>query len=190
MCKKFFVSLVVCMGLLGFAGAKDAKAWVSVTNWGWAPPSSLHCWSDWKGIGNVDVNPMYAECAVDIQSVLVSCMNNGGGTGGEGTPFLVDISIAAESDIQSLPDGRGQGSAEVSWENDELLNIINPDALCTKNNWTVNPDGEVIVLEGDVTITGYDEDGVTPLVSISGHCSYNSDANIYDCTSDAQIKYK
>lgn len=190
MCKKFFAALVVCAGLLAFAGAKDAKAWPSVANWGWSPPSSLHCWSDWKGAGNVDINPLYAECAITIQSVLVSCMNNGGGTGGVGVPFDVLVSIVGESGVSASLEGRGQASAEIVWENSELTELLDPEALCLKNNWTVAPNSEVIVLEGDVTITGLDADGVTPLVSISGHCSYVPDANIYDCDSEAQIKYK
>jgi len=197
MYKKFFVASILCMGLLAFAGIKEAKAWPTTTGWGWNP-GSIECYSDWKGIGNPEINPTSAVCNGFINKVLINCITNGGGTGGVGLPFDVEgVDVSGEDfvlpDSDDGIDGRGLGSASIYFSDSDLIDSlaaagITPEDVCQNKNWDIDPNGGVTVLNAFVQIIGFDDD--VAVSELWGECTLNTEAGVYDCTTYSNNKIK
>ena len=49
MCKRLFVTAVLCVGLMAIMGVRDAKAWPRITGWGLSG-GSVHCDACSRGI--------------------------------------------------------------------------------------------------------------------------------------------
>ena len=197
MLRNLVTASIICLGLFTLTGTQEAKAWPTTVGWGWTP-GSIKCYSDWKGIGNTEINPTTAICNGYIMRVLVNCINNGGGTGGVGIPFEVDVDVSGDSMVLPDPDGgvdgRGQGSAEVYFEDSEIYDAllaagIDAEDVCQNHNWYIDPTGGVTVLNALVQILGVDENGVV-MSELWGECTLNTEAGVYDCTTISNVKVK
>lgn len=195
MFKKLFVTAVLCVGMLAMSGTQEAKAWPRISGWGLGL-GSIICTSDWQGIGNTYVNPATAECTVYFDEVQVPCINNGGGTGGLGNPFYISASVTADDLLFTPIDGKGKAAGvKITFEAGDIYTAIFgdgpiPEEVCDQNdNWTVDPDGEIVVTEARVQIIGIDENGINK-VELWGQCTLNVDAGLYDCTTTSNERIK
>jgi len=199
MCKRFVVTVVLCVGLTAMMGVNDAKAWPRITGWGMSS-GSVHCDAFLQGIGNPDVNPLYVDCGLSNITMAVQCMNNGGGTGGEGNPFTFEGATSTSYPITwDSFTSKGKATADVEFTDNDLYLLIeaylaaHPETeICQNPNWSIiSPDegGTVTVLSTDVCITIEDEDG--SYYFVEGNCVLNADDPddlFYACTESGSGK--
>ena len=193
MCKRLFVTVVLCVSLMAILGTEEAKAWPRITGWGMSS-GSVHCDAFLQGIGNPDVNPIWVDCGLSNISMAVSCMNNGGGTGGEGNPFIVKRATVTSDPITWASfTSKGKATADVPFTDFDLYELIqeylaaNPETeVCQNPNWSIiSPaeGGTFTVFSTDVCITIEDEDG--SYYFVEGNCVLNAndpDDPFYACT--------
>ena len=192
MFKKLFLTSVLCIGLMMVLGIKDADAF-RLAGFSFNPGGSVYCNSDWKGIGNLEKEDIYAEveCVIEPQSVQVLCMNPGGNIGGLGNPFTTSAVIDLFDVIdEGQLTGKGKASSTIYfsdqyiWENLFPGEYEFPPETCDQNqNWgvvSIDGGGIVIIVETYVTLNGYSDGGVLE-DSETFFCTLNATGDEYSC---------
>ena len=201
MCKRLFVTAVLCVSLMAMMGIKDAKAWPRITGWGLSG-GSVHCDAILQGIGNPDINPLWVDCGLSNITMAVQCMNHGGGTGGEGNPFTFEGATGSSYPITWADfTSKGKATADVEFTDCDLFELVqdylavNPETeVCVNPNWsiiepicTVDGNGDTVVTGGtvdvlstDVCITIEDEDA--SYYYVEGYCTLDAANDVYNCT--------
>jgi hypothetical protein len=196
MFKKLFVTAVLCIGMLAMSGTQEAKAWPRVGGWGLSF-GSVTCDSFWKAIGNTDVNYARVECELLVEEVQLQCVNNGGGTGGLGTPFtFYGLIIGSELLTDQNLIGKGKAWSEITFTDQDLYDALFgggyefPQDVCQNPNWSVIPPesgGTIIITKTSVILSGYATNNRGEVIltdQVEGYCTLNmADPNdmFYEC---------
>jgi hypothetical protein len=133
------------------------------------------------GAGNLDLNPAVAVATFRPTTAAVRCMNNGGGVGGLGVPFSINVSIT-QNDIfdASNLEGRGQWGSHIPFPIEQLNEAIAIPTNACKQQWQIIPDSLTILSAiVDVVANACTDDNclgvLIPTDRWATNCTYLSD---------------
>jgi len=152
--KRLFLIAVLCVGLMFIWGTAEVKAWPRISGWGLSCPDtdgdglpncSVYVNAYMLGLGNPEVNAVYVDATLSDIHLEALCQNNGGGTGGDGWPFVEVIGSTSETTEIGWKDfiSKGKAVANLYFNDCEFYELIKDvDGICQNDNWSIIPPSE------------------------------------------------
>lgn len=185
-----------CAGVVFLLGSNAMAAWPTMSGGLLAWSNCISMESFWKKIGNPDQKDVYIQYTVTLKEIQYSCMNNGGGVGGEGTVFDFGLPITVDDQITNADlDGHGQALSDAQVTDDQIWAALqNSDQFSTEDacinpNWQIitpdiDPDATIQVVKFTADLTGFVQDNKTGEYVQTGtwsfSCSLDPDNPVYD----------